>query len=79
MKSLRLDPFLYSDECEEHGKNVPFIVEPQTINFKEKNVYFVFYCKKCYHKYGVNASAWRSTVTFEQYNELFGNKIYPDN
>lgn len=79
MKNLRLDPFLYNDDCEEHGKNVPFIVEPQNIDFKLKQVLFVFYCKKCYHKYGMESSAWRSNVSFNDFNELFGYTILPDN
>lgn len=85
MKNLKLDPFLYKDTCEEHGKNVNFIVEPKEVNdepaidFKKKTISFVFYCKKCWLAYGNDASAWRSTVTFEQFNEMFGYKLLPDN
>jgi len=86
MKNLRLDPFLYRDTCEEHGKNVPFIVEPREIkegepsrNFKEWKVSFVFYCKKCWHAYGLDASAWRGSLSFKEYNEMFGYKLLPDN
>jgi hypothetical protein len=79
MKNLRLDPFLYRDTCEEHGKNVPFIVEPQEVDFQSKEIRFVFYCKKCWHAYGGDASAWRGTLSFEKYNEMFGYKLIPDN
>lgn len=79
MENLHLDPFLYNDECEEHGKNVPHIVEPQVIDFVSKKIHFVFYCKKCFHKYGTNAVAWRASVTFKEFNDYFGFIVHPDN
>jgi hypothetical protein len=79
MRNLRLDPFLYRDECEEHGKNVKFIVEPQEVDFSKKEVRFVFYCKKCWHEYGENASAWRGVLPFKEYNDFFGYILVPDN
>lgn len=78
MKNLRLDPFLCIEECEEHGKT-NFIVEPQDINLKDLKVTFVFYCKKCWHKYGTNCTAWKSTVTTKEFNDIFGFKIAQDN
>jgi hypothetical protein len=78
MKNLRLDPFLYRDTCEEHGKNVPFIVKPMEVSeyepsrdYKTGKVSFVFYCKKC--------SAWRGVYTIEEYDEYFGYTLLPDN
>lgn len=79
MKNVRLNPFLYTDNCEEHGKSVPFIVEPQEVDFVLKEVRFVFYCKRCYHKYGNDSLAWRGTLSFKDYNEMFGYILVPDN
>lgn len=86
MINFRLDPFLYRDTCEEHGKNVPFVVKPMEVseyepsrNYKTGKVSFVFYCKKCYQQYGLNASAWRGVYTLEEYDEYFGYTLLPDN
>ncbi len=72
MNTPRLKPFLYKDECEKHGKNVNFIVEPQGIDMKTKTIAFIFYCKKCWHIEGVETCAWRSVLTFKEYNDHFG-------
>jgi len=78
MKNLRLKPLLYEDECEHHGIT-PFIVEQQSADFVEKKISFVFYCKKCWLDCGNDATAWSATLTFEQYNNMFGFTESPDN
>lgn len=78
MKNLRLKPLLYEDECEHHGIT-PFIVEQQSADFVEKKISFVFYCKKCWHIFKENTPAWSATLTFDQYNNMFGFTESPDN
>lgn len=78
MKVPKLKPMLYIDECEEHGKT-KFIVEQQELNVKAKTFTFVFYCKKCWLAYGNDCIAWKSTVTIDEYNTLFGFDTRDDN
>lgn len=71
MIKLKLNPLLYEDTCEKHGKT-KFIVDQQCFDFKKKKVEFVFYCKKCWLKLGLDCPAWVTTMTIAEYNEYFG-------
>lgn len=78
MKTPRLKPLLYVDECEQHGKT-NFIVEQQNFDFKKKKVTFVFYCKKCWNMYGQECPAWQTSMTIDEYNDYFGFNTGADN
>jgi hypothetical protein len=78
MKLPRVKPFLYKDECDNHG-HTNFIVELQMLDFKNGTVTFIFYCKKCWLEDPDNVSAWQAVLKISEYNKYFGFTSHTDN
>ncbi len=75
MENLHLDPFETHHDCEVHGKNVIIVIQPRKIDFVKKEIVFIYFCKRC-QKIG-KADAWRSRLSFSDFNELFGYDDFP--